>query len=259
MDKIQRLQKAKFYLEMLACSMDPTTQEFIESEVLQKKEIKDVLKFVSTVLEELIGNNGEVIKVSKPINFQVAKLNKQEIKLSNEPIQLSALMTRINKQVDAKTMRKLGVGKITKWLIEKGYLINEKVSVIKEVSQLNITDRAENFGIVVDNKIDEKTGEVKPYVLLTRKAQEYIVDNLESILTEEIVEEQKNHPLKVNCSMRGQLWSKDEEDMLIVEFIEQKLSISEIAKLHNRNTGGIRARLKKLRLIEWFEDMLRKY
>ena len=40
------------------------------------------------------------------------------------------------------------------------------------------------------------------------------------------------------------------EDMLIVEFIEQKLSISEIAKLHNRNTGGIRARLKKLRLIE---------
>ena len=250
MDKIQRLQKAKFYLEMLACSMDPTTQEFIESEVLQKKEIKDVLKFVSTVLEELIGNNGEVIKVSKPTNFQVAKLNKQEIKLSNEPIQLSALMTRINKQVDAKTMRKLGVGKITKWLIEKGYLINEKVSVIKEVSQLNITDRAENFGIVVDNKIDEKTGEVKPYVLLTRKAQEYIVDNLESILTEEIVEEQKNHPLKVNCSMRGQLWSKDEEDMLIVEFIEQKLSISEIAKLHNRNTGGIRARLKKLRLIE---------
>ena len=35
MDKTQRLQKAKFYLEMLACSMDPTTQEFIESEVLR--------------------------------------------------------------------------------------------------------------------------------------------------------------------------------------------------------------------------------
>jgi hypothetical protein len=61
---------------MLACAMDPTTQEFIESEILQKKEIKDILKYVSTVLEELIGNNGEVIKVIKPIDFQVSKLTK---------------------------------------------------------------------------------------------------------------------------------------------------------------------------------------
>ena len=36
MEKIQRLQKAKLYLEMLSCSMDPTTQEFIENEVLQE-------------------------------------------------------------------------------------------------------------------------------------------------------------------------------------------------------------------------------
>ena len=50
--------------------------------------------------------------------------------------------------------------------------------------------------------------------------------------------------------MRGQLWSKDEEDKLVYEYIEQKLSISEIAKLHNRNNGGISARLKKLGLIE---------
>ena len=250
MEKVQRLQKAKLYLEMLACSMDPTTQEFIESEILQKKEIKDMLKYVSTVLEELIGNNGEVIKVIKPIDFQVSKLNKQAIILSNEPIQLSALMARINKQVDTKTMRKLGVSKVSKWLIEQGYLTNEKVSVVKEVSRLAITDNAENLGIVLDNKVDEKTGEIKPCVLLTRKAQEYIVNNLESILAEEIVEEQEKNPLKANYSMRGQLWSKDEEDKLIDEFIEQKLSIGEIAKLHGRNTGGIRARLKKLGLIE---------
>lgn len=250
MEKVQRLQKAKLYLEMLACSMDSTTQEFIESEILQKKEIKDMLKYVSTVLEELIGNNGEVIKVIKPIDFQVSKLNKQEIILSNEPIQLSALMARINKQVDTKTMRKLGVSKVSKWLIEQGYLTNEKVSVVKEVSRLAITDNAETLGIVLDNKVDEKTGEIKPCVLLTRKAQEYIVNNLESILAEEIVEEQEKNPLKANSSMRGQLWSKDEEDKLIDEFIEQKLSIGEIAKLHGRNTGGIRARLKKLGLIE---------
>lgn len=251
MEKIQELQKAKLYLEMLACSMDPTTQEFVESEVLQKKEIKDILKYVSAVLEELIGNNGEVIKVIKTVNFQASKLNKQAIILSNTPIQLSNLMARINKQVDVNIMRKLGVSKVSKWLIQQGYLANEKVSVVKEVSQLTITDKAKNFGIVMDNKVDNNTGEIRPCVLLTRKAQKYIVDNLEKILDEEHSnEERKNISTLSNCSMRGQLWSKDEEDKLIFEYVEQKLSIIEIAKLHNRNNGGISARLKKLGLIE---------
>ena len=251
MEKMQRLQKAKLYLEMLSCSMDPTTQEFIKSDILQKQEIKDMLKYISTVLEELIGNNGEVIKVTKPMNFQASKLNKQAIILSNTPIQLSALMTRINKQVDTKTMRKLGASKVSKWLIEQGYLVNEKVSVLKEVSQLTITDNAESFGIVMDNKVDEKTGEIKPCVLLTRKAQEYIVDNLENILAEELVEsKEENISMKTNYSMRGQLWSKEEEDKLVFEYVEQKRTISEIARLHNRNNGGIRARLKKLGLVD---------
>ena len=250
MEKVQKLQKAKLYLEMLACSMDPTTQEFVESEVLQKKEIKDILMYVSSVLEDLIGNNGEVVNISKPMSFQASRLNKHVIMLSDEPIQLSGLITRINKQIDTKYMRKLGPSKISKWLIEQGYLTNEKISVVKEISQLTITDNAESFGIVMDSKVDEKTGEIKPCLLLTRKAQEYIVDNLETILGEEVENISNEVAKKPDYSMRGQLWSKEEEDKLILEYKENKLSISEIAKLHNRNNGGISARLKKLGLIE---------
>lgn len=250
MEKVQKLQKAKYYLEMLACSMDPTTQEFIESEVFQKREVKDVLVYVSAVLEELIKNKGEIINVSKPISFQVSRLNKRAIMLSNEPIQLSTLMARINKQVDTKTMRKLGASKISAWLIEQGYLVSEKVSVVKEISQLTTTDNSESFGIVMDNEINEDTGEIKPRLLLTRKAQEYIVDNLETILREEKIEGIPNEASKTNYSMRGQRWSKEEEAELISEYTELKLTIREIAKLHNRTYGGIRARLKKLGFIE---------
>ncbi|HBF86718.1 MAG TPA: hypothetical protein DDW54_03465 [Clostridiales bacterium] len=250
MGKVQQLQKAKLYLEMLACSMDPTTQKFVESEVLQKKEIKDILMYVSSVIEDLIGNNGEVINVSKPMSFQVSRLNKHIIMLSDEPIQLSGLITRINKQIDTKYMRKLGASKISKWLIENGYLTNEKISVVKEISQLTITDNAESFGIVMDNKVDIKTGEIKPCLLLTRKAQEYIVDNLETILGEDVENISNEVAKKPDYSMRGQPWSNEEEDKLILEYNEHKLSISEIAKLHNRNNGGISARLKKLGLIE---------
>ncbi len=249
MEKIQKLQKAKLYLDMLACSMDPTTQEFIESEILQKSEIKDILKFVSGVLEEVIGNNGDIIKVVKPINFQASRLNKQEIVLSNAPIRLSSLITRINKQVDARTMRKLGESKISKWLVQQGYLVKEKVPIVKEISKLTTTDKSESFGIVIDNKTDDSTGEIKPYVLLTRKAQEYIVDNLETILDEEN-KEQSDDSKSINRYMAGQLWSKEEEDRLISEYTEQKLSITEIAELHNRNYAGIRVRLKRLKLLE---------
>lgn len=250
MERVQQLLKAKVFLEMLAGSMDPTTQESFESEVLQKKEIKDMLLFVSSVLDDLIRNNGEVIQLSKPMSFQVDKLNKNKIILSDEPIQLSGLMTRINKQIDTKCMRKLGASKISKWLVEQGYLADEKISVVREVSQLTITDSAESFGIVMDNKVDEKTGEISPRILLTRKAQEFIVENLETILGEEVENIPNDASEKSNNSMQGVLWTKEEEDKLITEYKEEKLSIDEIAELHNRKNGGIRARLKKLGLIE---------
>ncbi len=51
-------------------------------------------------------------------------------------------------------------------------------------------------------------------------------------------------------SMIGQKWTEDEEVRLIDAFMDEKLSIKEIAKRHNRKEGGIRARLKKLRLVE---------
>ena len=47
----------------------------------------------------------------------------------------------------------------------------------------------------------------------------------------------------------GQKWTVEEEKQLLEEF-SQGMKISEIAKLHSRNPGGIRARLKKLGVIE---------
>ena len=50
--------------------------------------------------------------------------------------------------------------------------------------------------------------------------------------------------------MTGQKWSEDEEVKLIDAFMEEKLSIKDIAQRHQRKEGGIRSRLKKLRLID---------
>lgn len=54
----------------------------------------------------------------------------------------------------------------------------------------------------------------------------------------------------INDSMIGQKWTEDEEVRLIDAFMDEKLSIKEIAKRHSRKEGGIRSRLRKLRLID---------
>jgi hypothetical protein len=51
-------------------------------------------------------------------------------------------------------------------------------------------------------------------------------------------------------SMIGQKWTEDEEVKLIDAFMDEKLPIKDIAIRHNRKVGGIRARLRKLRLID---------
>ena len=246
MEKVQKLQKAKLYLDMLAASMDPLTQEFIDDEILQRKEIKNLLTYVSGVIEELIWNNGDVVNVSKPMDFQASKLDKFVITLSDEPIQLTTLLARINKQVDARIMRRLGPSRIAEWLVDNGYLIREKVPVVRQISQLFTTESSEDFGIVIGEKTNVKTGEIKSRILLTRKAQEYIVDNLESILGEEGDENNSDVPEGTKPSMNGQPWTRREDEQLLEEYKERRLSISEIAQLHRRDDSGVYTRLKRL-------------
>lgn len=45
-------------------------------------------------------------------------------------------------------------------------------------------------------------------------------------------------------------WSKDEEDKLTNEFESGQYSVKELSEMHGRTTGAIRARLKKLKLID---------
>ena len=52
-----------------------------------------------------------------------------------------------------------------------------------------------------------------------------------------------------NFQWRGEKWTEEEESRLVKEF-NQGFSIGEIASMHNRKKGGIRARVKRLGLIE---------
>ena len=184
MNRVQQIQKAKSYIDMLSHDIDPTTGEVVEESILQKRQIKDTFAFISSLLEELISNGGEVIYWEKPVAFQPDLINKELVSISDKPISVISLVARINKQVNKQTMQNLGYSKINNWLVQNGYLAIEKVAVVKQETKYSVTEKAQTIGIVSGNKVNDKTGEISNCILLSSQAQEYVIENLEKILAE---------------------------------------------------------------------------
>ncbi len=182
MSRTEKLQKAKSYLEMLSNYIDPITGEAVNAATLKNDNIKDIFDFVVEILQEVIDNDGEVIRLEELSPLKIENLNKSAIVISDKPVQLKGLIMRINKEIKNSKMKKLQGATITNWLVEKGYLTSEKVAVVRNVTQFATTDVSAQIGIISEEKVDTKTGELKKNVLLTNIAQQFIIDNLDDIL-----------------------------------------------------------------------------
>lgn len=167
---------------MLSQAIAPTTGECIEENILQNKQIKDTFKFISSVLEELIRNNGEVVYLGKLMVLKPEIVNKELVTNSNKPISVISFVARINKQVDKRKMHNLGYNKINNRLLLNGYLASEKVAVVKQETKYRVTEKAHDIGVVSDNGVDEKTSEISSHIFLSAQDQEFLLQNLEAIL-----------------------------------------------------------------------------
>ena len=189
MEKIEKLEKAISFLEQLSKGVDPITSNTADINTLKREEIINCLLFSSSILEEVLNNKGEVVQVIRPARFDSKFVNTANIKISQKPIALSTLVLNINKESTNKKMRNLGASSIKNWLVENGYVTEEKVAVLKNVNELRITDKSQEIGIVEESVVDQTTGEVKNSVKLTDKAQTFIINNLDTILNENTNEE----------------------------------------------------------------------
>ena len=75
---------------------------------------------------------------------------------------------------------------------------------------------------------------------------EFMSDNSDAVLSIEQEEAYRQEEKRVNA---GQAWAEDEDRRLTEEF-EAGMKIAEIARVHGRTNGAIRARLKRQGLIE---------
>lgn len=176
----EKLQSAKEYLYLLSQSIDPTTGEHIDDPILQKDEIKDVLRFASEVLSSLSHDKLKTCGPS-PSAFDASAIDKSAICLTDRTVGITSLAIRINKQVDKSKMRSLRVATINEWLVSNGYLSKEKVPVVRNVTKLVPTDEGSKIGLIELEKISRSTGEITKKLILSVSGQQFIIDHLDEI------------------------------------------------------------------------------
>ena len=128
------------------------------------------------------------------------------------------------------------------------FLINEKLLETYINSKGVERKRPTELGLSAGILTEERNGSNGTYtvILYNQEAQKFLIDSMEVILTgqEEIASE---------AELQGSPWTPAQEECM-VDLFQKNVSISEIAVTLKRTPEGIRARLKKLGLIEHRND-----
>ncbi|MCD7828337.1 MAG: hypothetical protein LUG85_07390 [Clostridiales bacterium] len=193
MNKLQVIQRAKLYMDMLSEGLDPVNGEAVENDsVLQQERLKKCFAFVSGILDEIITTGGlvnipatesSVIYTKKKTAFSMDPQRRNNIQITDNPISLSAFVKNINVAVDTESMEKLSLTTVNKWLLKQGYLTESKVPAVINRNVKMTTHLSEQIGVIEQTIVDQKTGETKTQLLFSKQAQEFILNNMDAIIS----------------------------------------------------------------------------
>ena len=192
--------------------------------------------------EEEIKDIPQNEKSKRKQSFDPNSLDTSLVKTTEKLVSLSEFVATINKHIDKKQYKNISTSTVVSWLINNGYITKEEKTVTKIVLGYSATENGISVGIVNHYNENKTTGELIPNYLLSESAQKFILDSLINIYSA--------HKTKQTDQRTGLRWTKEEENQLIDEYVNQKLPISKIAKIHQRQNGGIKRRLMDLGIIE---------
>lgn len=194
MKKIELIERAKVYLQLLNNGVHPVTgKEIPDDSVFMDEKVKNCFTFVTEILCEYVEMSAKVEELEREKEKNtVVVLQKEEffitqeqcdnIKLSPKPITILAFMKNINSAINAETMEKLTSTRLNKWLSQRGLISTQKVQTMVNKTVYKPTEFAAKIGIVEEELIDKKTGEVKAQLKLGESAQLFIIENIQEII-----------------------------------------------------------------------------
>lgn len=241
MTELETIQRAKMYMDKLANGINPIDDMQVpEDDTINNVRLSRCFFFVSDVLRRVIENGGvpqrQRVSEHPKATFCLLDEQKRAFQLSDIPIPISDIAKRLNALIDTKTMIKITYQQIRAWLATVG-MLTDSITVNGGHAK-HPTEVGRDLGI----SVDKRTGQNGDYqvVLYDKNAQQFILDNIESIAGAHVIVE--------SPEMRGKPWTKEQEDILI-EMHNNGTSVGEMALALQRSSSGVRGRLKKLGLI----------
>lgn len=245
MTELEKMQRAKMYIDKLATGINPLNDlPAAESDVINNIRISRCLFYVSDILRQVIESNGVQGKeksTKKPFFLSVD--SRKLFSFSATPISISEITKRINDLVDVDTYKKLKHTDITSWLIEINAL--EVCSTADGTTVKRPTEQGKALGISTEKRIG-RNGEYTG-VYYNCEAQQFILDNIDTVIAT-ISDKSAAKP-----ENQGLPWIPTHEECL-VDLFQKNVPISEIAATLSRTETGIRDKLKKMGLIEHRSD-----
>ena len=241
MTELEKMQRAKMYIDKMANGINPIDDApAADSDMINNVRLSRCLFYVSDVLRQVIDNNGVIGKVkSSKKAFFLSADSINNFSFSKTPISVSEITKRLNDLADLEVCHKLKHSAITNWLISIGAL------EIRELADGRNTKRPTEQGKELGISSEKRTSMNGEYVVVvySRDAQQFILDNIEAI-----VANISNVSTK-KADNQGQAWTAAHEECL-VDLFNKNVPVSEIAATLMRTETGIRARLKKIGLID---------
>ncbi len=249
MTELEILQRAKMYIDKMANGVNPIDDAHVpDADTLNNVRISRCLSYVSGILGQVIENNGIIGKtktLKKAFFLSDGAINK--FSFSETPIPISEITNRLNALMNSDLSLKLSRKIITSWLMEIDVL--EEIITAEGKKVRWPTERGSELGIYVE----KRTGMNGEYSLAVygREAQQFILDNIQAIISYANNIRKDTQPYKYP----RRSWDAA-QDKHLIELFNKNMPVSEISTILKRSEGGIRARLKKLGLIENRSDAL---
>lgn len=246
MDELEKLQRAKMYLGKLADGIDPITDiEMPQDAVLNNVRLSRCFFYVSNILQQIIENGGidKQVKKSHKNNFYITNKQKNSLEISTTACYLSDMVDKLNAVTNTNNCKKFQQKWLSEWLVHKGFM-EEYIDNNKK--RKKTTTYGESIGLKTE--IRSSVHGSYPVTLLNANAQRYIIDSIDTVISELGFENNIYIP-----EYQGSPWSSEHEEMLI-DLYKKQVPVYEIAVTLKRTETGIRARLKKLGIIDHRSD-----
>ncbi len=179
MEEIEKLKRAKMYMEKLADGINPLDDtEVEESDTINNVRLSRCFFYVADILRQVIENGGVVKKERRAKQpFFITDQALENFAYSDEPIPITHVVERINNLINQDEMKKLFYKIVIDWLKEVGLL--EDANGRFGTARTCPTEQGKSIGISIERRVGTRGEYFITYY--NRNAQEFIINHIQVI------------------------------------------------------------------------------